>query len=201
MVDLKILYEDNNYIVCIKPPGILSQRDKSCNKNMEDIIGGNVYCVHRLDREASGIMVYARNKSAAADLSRQIVQGDFKKEYLIKIHGRPLENEGYFEDLLFKDSSKNKSFVVKKERKGVKTARLFYNVVSSDNYSSVIKVKLYTGRTHQIRVQFASRKMPVFGDRKYGARDDCQLALFLSRISFIDKLSGIRKEFSGECDF
>lgn len=177
---MNILFEDKDIVVCIKPCGILSQADINGKSNMIDILKEHfktdIFPIHRLDREVGGVMVYAKNKTAAASLSTQIQNGEFKKEYIAMIHRRPTENSGEMVDFLFKDSFKNKSFVVKKERKGVKKAILNYELLKSfyiDNEEySVVKVKLLTGRTHQIRVQFASRKMPLVGDRKYGGKDD-----------------------------
>ena len=105
--------------------------------------------------------------------------------------GKPEEPEGIFEDLLFKDSSKNKSFVVKRERKGVKKASLSYRVLASSEVNgeeiSLVLAKLHTGRTHQVRVQFASRKMPLLGDGKYGSRDNhCETALWCERLTFVN---------------
>ena len=169
--DLNIIFEDGDVIVCEKPSGILSEGEGS----MVDILGEHteqVFCVHRLDRETSGLMVYAKTSAAAASLSEQIRDSKFEKEYLALIEGAPEQDSGSFEDMLFYDRAKNKSFVVKgnKARRGVKRALLEYLVVSRGDGSSVVRVKLHTGRTHQIRVQFASRGMPLVADRRYGAK-------------------------------
>jgi 23S rRNA pseudouridine1911/1915/1917 synthase len=190
-----IIYEDKSIIVCIKPCGVLSQKDSSQKKSMPDILEKDVFCVHRLDREVSGIMVYAKNKKSASFLSSQIQNGDFEKEYIAVVHGNISEKNAVFEDLLFKDSSKNKTFVVKKERKGVKSAKLEYTLLENKNNFSLVKIKLYTGRTHQIRVQFSSRNMPLFADRKYGGRDEGKIGLFSHQISFISPEDKSRKIF------
>ena len=114
-------------------------------------------------------MVYARTKQAAAALSRAVQEGTMVKEYVAMVHGNPPES-GDWTDLLFKDSSKNKVFVVKKERKGVKKARLEFQTLSAGE-DSLVRIRLHTGRSHQIRVQFSSRGFPLVGDHKYGARD------------------------------
>lgn len=193
MID--ILFEDDFLIVCIKPVGLLSQADSKGGESMitslERHTGKTIYPLHRLDREVGGIMVYAKTKEAAAVLSRDIAENRLKKEYVAVVHGTPEENEGVFQDLLFKDSSKNKSFVVKKERRGVKKASLEYNVISSNGVFTAVKILLHTGRTHQIRVQFASRQMPLTGDRKYGARDEFKnIGLMSYRINFKHPKSG-----------
>lgn len=177
---MEILFNDNDIVVCIKPCGVLSQADLSGKSNMIDILKEefktDIFPIHRLDREVGGVMVYAKNKTAAATLSSQIQNSELKKEYIAMIHSKPCENNGEMIDYLFKDSSKNKSFVVKKERKGVKKAILNYELIKSFKIDSkeysIVKIRLVTGRTHQIRVQFSSRKMPLVGDRKYGGKDE-----------------------------
>lgn len=171
---MEILYKDEHIAVCIKPAGVLSAKDISGSKNMTDMLKtelgvSEVYPVHRLDREVSGVMVYALSKASAAKLSAVASDKDrFKKIYYAVISGKPDEPKGFFEDLLFKDTKRSKSFVVDKMRKGVKSAKLEYEVLKQfDNYC-LVKIILHTGRTHQIRVQFASRKLALVGDRKYG---------------------------------
>ncbi len=184
---IKILFENEDFAVCVKPVGISSQNDKADDlvKRLSSQLNSKIYPVHRLDTAVGGTMVFAKNSRSAAVFSKQIADGKFKKKYLAVISGRPEEKYGCFEDLLFKDSSKNKSYVVKRERKGVKKASLEYEVLQSVNEISLVKVLLHTGRTHQIRVQFASRKMPLTGDGKYGNRDNkCSVALWSNEISF-----------------
>ena len=169
---LEILYENNSYIVLNKPKGVLSEEGKS--KSVASLLGRDeLYTVHRLDKDVSGVMVYAKTKDAAANLSAQMQNGKFKKEYFTVVEGKPLESERLV-DLLFHDKSKNKTYVVKRQRNGVKEAILTYERLDSkatDNGElSLLKVKLETGRTHQIRVQFASRGFSLFGDRKYGSK-------------------------------
>ena len=169
---MEILYSDNQIIVCIKPVGLDSEHD------VPAALGGEIYTVHRLDKSVGGVMVYARTKAAAAALSRAIQDGTMIKEYVATVHGTPPE-EGDWEDLLFKDSSKNKVFVVRKERKGVKKARLEFKRLT-EGEASLVRIRLHTGRSHQIRVQFASRGFPLVGDHKYGAKDAYTAPLLFS---------------------
>ena len=188
MID--ILFENNDFIVCIKPIGTASQNDRSEDmvKILAEQTGSDIFPVHRLDTAVVGTMVFAKNSKTAAQLSKQITDGSFKKRYLAVVSGKPEEESGFFEDLLFKDSSKNKSYVVKRERKGVKKAKLGYELIASKDNMSLVKVLLYTGRSHQIRVQFASRKMPLIGDGKYGSKDNrCAVALWSNEIAFTFK--------------
>ncbi len=186
---LNILFEDENLIVLIKPVGVSSE-DGMLKLIREHLGDDNAYIgiVHRLDTAVSGVMVYAKTKTAAADLSAQIQNGSFIKIYLAVASGRPNKTADIYEDLLFKDSTKNKSFVVKRERKGVKKASLEYEIknecVLDGTPATLVKIRLHTGRTHQIRVQFSHRKMSLLGDKKYGSRVDCPIALFSHSITF-----------------
>lgn len=188
MID--ILFENSDYLACVKPVGIASQNDGADDmvKLLTQQIGVKVYPVHRLDTAVGGTMIFAKTANCAADLSKQIQNGAFKKRYLAVVNGAPLEKTGVFEDLLFKDSKKNKSFVVKRERKGVKKAKLEYEHLGTYNEKSLVKILLHTGRSHQIRVQFASRKLPLVGDGKYGGSDNgCNVALWSYEVSFLYK--------------
>ena len=191
MKDIKIICDNERFVVCIKPQNVTSEDGKTVG--MPSLLqDGNIkpFVVHRLDKEVSGVMVFAKTSDAAARLSRQITDNSFEKEYLAIVQGDCGE-EGVFEDFLYHDRQKNKTYVVKRERKGVKSAKLqFWRLATAkteDGVVSLVKVKLYTGRTHQIRVQFASRKMPLLGDRKYGSQINCPIALFSHRVSFFDK--------------
>lgn len=178
MEDIKILYEDKNITVCVKPPLVLSQQDEKGSIDMVSLLSKqtNVQhkCVHRLDFGVGGTMVYAKSEAAAAKLSASIQNKSFEKEYLTVIHGVPQEKCGVYKDLLFKDSKKNKSYVVDRVRKGVKEASLEYSLLDTKETEkgtlSLVWIKLHTGRTHQIRVQFASRKTALYGDGKYGSK-------------------------------
>ncbi len=174
---MHIIHRDNDIIVLIKPVGMDSEREVP--ETIKREIGGEIFTVHRLDKNVGGVMVYARNKQSAASLSRAIQNGEMVKEYVAMVHGNPPESDT-LEDLLFKDSRKNKVFVVKRERKGVKRAKLEYNVMSISGETSLIHIRLHTGRSHQIRVQFASRGYPLVGDHKYGSRDKLSTPMLYS---------------------
>ena len=165
---MDIIYSDKDLAVCIKPVGLDSEAQMPAA--LKEQLGGEFFPIHRLDKNVGGVMVYARTKQAAAALSKAIQEGTFIKEYVAMVHGTPPQ-EGDWEDLLFKDSSKNKVFVVKKERRGVKKARLKFLRLSAGE-ESLVRIRLYTGRSHQIRVQFSSRGFPLVGDHKYGSRDE-----------------------------
>ena len=169
---MEILYSDKNFVVIVKPVGMDSEHDVPAD------LGGEIYPIHRLDKNVGGVMVYARTKAAAAALSKAVQEGTMVKEYVATVHGTPPEI-GDWTDLLFKDSSKNKVFVVKKERKGVKKARLEFRRFT-EGPESLVRIRLHTGRSHQIRVQFASRGFPLVGDEKYGARDKAGAPLLYS---------------------
>lgn len=173
---MEILYSDPEIAVCVKPVGVDSEHDMP--QMLEAQLGGDFLPVHRLDQNVGGVMVYARTKGAAAALSAAVQAGTFVKEYVATVHSTPPER-GDWTDLLFKDSSKNKVFVVKRERKGVKKARLEYELLRGGE-TSLVRVRLHTGRSHQIRVQFASRGYPLCGDRKYGGKDDFAAPLLYS---------------------
>ena len=196
---MEIICKNEEFVTVIKPFGVSSQengRDGLPELLKKELNTDEIYTVHRLDTVTSGVMVYARTKKAAALLSKGITDGTFEKEYLAVVHGEVIPESGIMEDFLFKDSRKNKSFVVKKERKGVKKASLEYEVQETKNGLSLVKIKLHTGRTHQIRVQFSSRRHPVYGDGKYGASDNIPfIALFSHRISFISPENGERVSF------
>jgi 23S rRNA pseudouridine1911/1915/1917 synthase len=178
---MQILYSDNDIAVCVKPVGLDSEMQVP--QALTEQLGGTVFPIHRLDKNVGGVMVYARSKAAAAALSKAVQDGTLVKEYTAMVHGTPPET-GDWVDFLFKDSAKNKVFVVKKERKGVKKARLEYRLLV-EGARSLVHIRLHTGRSHQIRVQFSSRGFPLVGDHKYGSRDDTTAPmLFSCRITF-----------------
>ncbi len=178
---MEILYSDKHLAVCIKPVGLDSETDVPAV--LTEQLGGDLFPVHRLDKNVGGVMVYARTRQAAAALSKAIQDGSMVKEYVAMVHGTPPES-GDWEDLLWKDSQKNKVFVVKRERKGVKKARLEFKTIQP-GAESLVHIRLHTGRSHQIRVQFSSRGFPLVGDHKYGSRDGkTEPMLFSCRITF-----------------
>ena len=204
---MKILHEDNSIIVCVKPAGINSQNADG-GKDMISLLNAHfeqngdkskAYPVHRLDRETSGVMVYAKNSKSAAALSKQIEQNTVKKHYYAVVQGSPDEKSGVLKDLLFRDKQKNKTYVVKRERKGVRDASLEYEVIGEAEGKTLLDILLHTGRTHQIRVQFASRKMPLYGDGKYGGGNG-KLVLFAHTLEFSHPVSGEKLVFSAKPD-
>ena len=179
---IELLSETADYLVCLKPAGLDSEHELPARLSVEH--GCAVLPVHRLDLNVGGVMVYAKNREAAAEFSRLIASGVLEKEYVARCHGRP-PAEGEMRDLLFRDSRKNKVFVVRRQRAGVKEAVLSYRVLSAGESTSLVRIRLHTGRSHQIRVQFASRGFPLFGDHKYGARDEKTAPMLYScRIAF-----------------
>ena len=202
---MKILYSDKDIVVCEKEPGVLSQSDGNEKVDMLSLLsehfGETIYPVHRLDRNTGGVMVYAKTEKAAGKLSELIQNKDaFIKEYLAVTEGIP-EEKGEMRDLLYKSARDNKAYIVKKARKGVKEALSEYERISSSETEkgvlSLVKVRLYTGRFHQIRVQFASRKMPLAGDGKYGSKDNgCSVALWSHRIAFRHPFTGEKMDFT-----
>lgn len=179
---LTILYEDRELLVCVKPRGILSAKDASGKTSAADLLQPRtLYPVHRLDREACGLLVLAKTRESAAFLSG-IMGSGFLKEYLAVCEGCPPE-QGELTDFLFHDRRVNKTYVVKRKRGGVKEARLSYRVLQFGK-QSLLHIRLLTGRTHQIRVQFASRGYPLVGDRKYGASCSGPLQLYAWRVQF-----------------
>ena len=178
---MEILHADHSMVVCIKPVGMDSEKEVPAALAAQ--LGGELFPIHRLDQNVGGVMVYARTKAAAAALSKAVQDGSMLKEYVAKVHGAPPET-GDWEDLLWKDSTKNKVFVVKRERKGVKKARLEFQTLRQGE-TSLVRIRLHTGRSHQIRVQFSSRGFPLVGDHKYGSRDDATAPyLFSCKLTF-----------------
>lgn len=205
---MKIIYKDKYIAVCQKANGELSEGvGERCiptllyNKlRYSGESNTGVYPIHRLDKETSGVIVYARDSKTAANLSESIRNGLFTKEYLAIVHGTPNQPSGSFSDLLFYDRARGKAFVTDRRRVGVKEALLDYSLEKSLNGLSLIRVRLHTGRTHQIRVQFASRGLPIVGDRRYGAPKigTHELALVAFRLSFPHPVHGNTLEFSAD---
>ena len=178
---MEILYSDKHIAVCVKPVGLDSEMEVPAA--LKEALGGEIFPIHRLDKNVGGVMVFARTKQAAASLSKAVQEGTMVKEYTAMVHGTPPER-GDWEDLLWKDSKKNKVFAVKRQRAGVKKARLEFTRLSAGE-TSLVHVRLHTGRSHQIRVQFSSRGFPLVGDHKYGSRDERkEPMLFSCRITF-----------------
>lgn len=198
MSELKVLYEDKHLIALVKPYGVLSQGNENTKSLCNDILaylkdkGENAECyvIHRLDKTTGGVMFFAKTKAMASKMSTLIQNGGFHKVYYAVVSGKLEHNTGALADLLYHDKAKNKTYVVKKERKGVKIAKLCYVSHGSAEFQNKdvtkVEVLLLTGRTHQIRVQFASRKHPLVGDRKYGSDiAHTQIALWSREINFL----------------
>ena len=185
-----IVFEDSHVLVCRKPAGVLSE-EGGMPELLKAATGADaIFCVHRLDRETSGLMVYARTKKAAAALSAAITAGKLCKDYLAVVQGETPEG-GELQDLLYRDVKKNKSYVVKRMRRGVREAVLSYETLARYDRLSLLRIRLETGRSHQIRVQFASRGFPLVGDSRYGSSyRDAPLALFSAALSFPHPVTG-----------
>ena len=200
---MEILYKDRDILVCVKPPRVLSTDEPGgLPELVRQELGdpkADVRTVHRLDRVVSGLMVLARNPAAASELSRQIREGAFQKEYLAVVHGGPSAPEGTFRDLLGRDKARRMTFVAKEPGKGIQEAVLDYKVLAAEWDRAKVLVRLHTGRTHQIRVQFASRGMPLYGERKYSQRNDpCEIALWSYHLGFAHPSTGEPMEFTKE---
>ena len=205
---MKILYEDKYLLICEKPVGVESQLSSAGKTDMITLLSEHrkekgedsyVGLVHRLDTATGGAMVYSKQENVTGKISGILNSPEYEKEYLAIVHGAPENENGEFRDLLYHDKLKNKSFVVKKERNGVKKAVAEYKIVDTLEHNgeniSLVKVRLITGRTHQIRVQFASRGMALLGDGKYGSRDNkASLALWSQRLAFIHPITKKRIE-------
>ena len=193
---ITILGETKAYEVIVKPVGIASQgeSENALPYLLQEQLHSEIYPVHRLDQMVGGVMVYAKTASFAKELSRQIQQNVFRKKYLAVVTGKP-ELQATLKDYLYHDKTRNKTFVVKKLRKGVKEAILDYVVLDTNDTNSLVEVHLHTGRTHQIRVQFAARKHPLVGDGKYGSKDNrCEVSLWASGCQFL--YNGVNKQYA-----
>ena len=200
---MEIVYLDADVVVCIKPPRVLSTDEPGGLPDLlREALGdpkADIRTVHRLDRVVSGLMVLARNAKAASELSRQVREDEFEKEYLAVVHGAPEEKSGALRDLLLRDKARKMTLVTDTPGKGVQEAILHYQTLGTAEGMSRIRIQLLTGRTHQIRTQFASRGMPLIGERKYAVlEDDCEIALWSHRIAFTHPATGEKMEFTKE---
>lgn len=200
---MDFLYLDEDIAVCVKPARVLSTDEPGgLPELVRDALGdpkADVRTVHRLDRVVSGLMVLARNGRAASELSRQIREDLFQKEYLAVIHGCPGDPSGTLTDLLFRDKARRMTMVANEPGKGVQEAILDYQVLNRTEEMARVKIRLRTGRTHQIRVQFSSRGWPLVGERKYATLEDpCEIALWSYKIGFFHSTTGQWMEFSQE---
>ena len=199
MTDFKIIHIDPAFVVCIKPPRVLSTDEPGgvpdlCRQALGE---QNFRTVHRLDRVVSGLMVLARTKRAASDLSQQIRDGIFHKEYTAVLHGVPNEPTGTLVDLLARDKAERKTYVATEPGKDVQEAILNYELLAQTKNFSKVRIELVTGRTHQIRCQFSSRNLPLVGDRKYSTHQgDCEIALWSSLLRFRHPKTGEELTFN-----
>ena len=198
---MELIYVDEDILVCLKPARVLSTDEPGGVPDLAREALGNpeadVRTVHRLDRVVSGLMVLARNGKAASELSRQIRDNEFEKEYMAVVHGTPERETGTLRDLLGRDKARKMTFVAAEPAKGVQEAVLDYTVLGTAENMSRVRIRLHTGRTHQIRVQFASRGLPLVGERKYSELDvPCEIALWSCRIGFTHPKTGEKMEFS-----
>lgn len=198
---MELIYVDEDILVCLKPARVLSTDEPGGVPDLaREALGdpkADVRTVHRLDRVVSGLMVLARNGKAASELSRQIRDNEFDKEYMAVVHGMPDTRTGTLRDLLGRDKARRMTFVASEPAKGVQEAVLDYSLLNTAENMSRVRIRLHTGRTHQIRVQFASRNLPLVGERKYSELDDpCEIALWSYRLAFTHPRTGERMEFS-----
>ena len=200
---MEILYLDADIVVCVKPQRMLSTDEPGgvpelVRRELGDE-KADVRTVHRLDRVVGGVMVLARSASAASELSRQIRENEFGKEYLAVVHGVPEAEEGQLRDLLGRDKARRMTFVAAEPGKGIQEAVLSYRVLNRADDLTRVRIRLHTGRTHQIRVQFASRGMALVGERKYDTREDpCEIALWSHMVEFTHPHTGERMIFRKE---
>ena len=200
MNQFQILHQDDSFLVCLKPARVRSTDEPGGMPELcREALGNpkaDVRTVHRLDQVVSGLMVLARDAKAASELSRQIREDEFGKEYLAVVHGIPEEMSGTLVDLLWRSKPERKTYVVTEPAKGVQEAILDYEVLETvDNFSKV-RILLRTGRTHQIRCQFSSRDLPLVGDRKYSLNEDeCEIALWSHRLQFAHPVTGAPMDF------
>ena len=195
---MEIIYQDKDIVVCVKPPRVLSTDEPGGVPDLvrEALGDTNIRTVHRLDRTVSGLMVLARRSKAASELSRQIREGEFQKEYVAVVHGHPDQNSGELRDLLLRNKQERKTYIVGEPGKDVQEAILTYQVLNHTENMTRIRIQLHTGRTHQIRVQFSGRGWPLVGDRKYGIPDSAEeIALWSCRLAFKHPYNGKSMEF------
>ncbi len=209
-MNIRILYEDRDVIVCEKPSGVPTQTKSITQKDMVTLLikhrtelgeAPKIYVVHRLDQMTRGVMVFAKTEKAAAGLSKQLSEGFFDKKYYAKVEGTLLPEEGTLTDYLLHDKKNNISRIVSKDTPGAKKAVLSYKVVDRADEFCLLDIKLFTGRTHQIRCQMAGVNAPLCFDTKYGAKSS-QGNFFLCayHLSFIHPSSGEELSFEIKID-
>lgn len=196
--ELRILYEDPYLVVCVKPVGVLSE-DSESGRSLPRMLAEHyrqagkpdyIATVHRLDKIVGGVMVLSRRREVTGRLTAAIAAHEITKEYLAVLRGHPEKDSDTLTDLLFRDAAHNKSYVVQRMRKGVREATLDYTVLDKTDALTLVKVRLHTGRTHQIRVQFSHRGLPLLGDIRYGSKAGCSAALWSYRLAFAHPVTG-----------
>jgi len=198
---MELIYQDNDIVVCVKPFGVRSTDEPGGVPDLvREALGdarADVRTVHRLDQVVGGLMVLARNKAGASELSRQIRENGFEKEYLAVVHGHPEQDAGTLRDLLFRDKRERKTYIVAEPAKDVQEAVLHYQTEGKTEDLSRVRIQLVTGRTHQIRAQFSGRNLPLVGDKKYSLLEDaCPIALWSCRLAFTHPSTGKSMEFT-----
>lgn len=197
---MEIVYQDERIVVAVKPAGVLSTDEPGGMPSLlRQALGTEcIRTVHRLDAQTGGLMVFARSRKAAALLSEQVRERQFRKGYLAIVHGVPQPLRGEMRDLLRRDSVRRVTCVADAPSAEAREALLSYETLDSADGLSLVRVQLHTGRTHQIRAQFSSRGMPLAGDRKYGLPDDpvTPLALWAYQLSFIHPQTGKELSFT-----
>ena len=212
---LTILYEDDAILVCVKESGVATQTKQIGQKDMESMLrtyrmqkGEQSYIgvIHRLDQPVSGVMVFAKTKEAAADLSRQVATKAADKYYYAVTDGVPEKKTGTLEDYLLKDGKTNLSKVVTRQTSGAKRAELSYEVLKQSETRALLNIKLATGRHHQIRVQMANAGWPLVGDRKYNFKENMKpgsepMCLCSYKLAFVHPVTKKKMEFAIENPF
>lgn len=209
--ELRILYEDPYLVVCVKPVGVLSE-DSESGRSLPRMLAEHyrqagkpdyIATVHRLDKIVGGVMVLSRRREVTGKLTAAIAAHEITKEYLAVLRGHPEKDSDTLTDLLFRDAAHNKSYVVQRMRKGVREATLDYTVLDKTDALTLVKVRLHTGRTHQIRVQFSHRGLPLLGDIRYGSKADCSAALWSYRLAFTHPVTGeaVDVTYPPPCEF
>lgn len=189
---MDIIYRDADIVAAVKPSGVLSTDEPGGMPELLRLELGvsELRTVHRLDRVVSGLMLLALNSESASELSRQIRDGEFHKEYLAVVHGEPPET-GTLRDLMYRDKARKMSFVTDTPAKGVQEAILNFETLGHADGMSLVRIELVTGRTHQIRCQFAHHGWALVGERKYAVQDDsCRIALWSHRLRFTQPVTG-----------
>lgn len=197
---MELIYSDEKIAVCVKPAGVLSTDEPGgVPELLRQSLGdpnATVRTVHRLDRVVGGLMVLARTARAASELSRQIRDGEFEKEYMAVVHGHPEKDADTLRDLLARDKRERKTYIVSQPGKDAREAVLTYQTVGKTDALTKLRIQLQTGRTHQIRAQFSGRQLPLVGDRKYSLLEDgCEIALWSCRLAFAHPKTGEPMEF------